>query len=116
MPTPSSKPQKSSWARNRRRQEPTPKTRFNNNRRVGKMLHYMGKSLSVAALFFALACAQASAWGAEILVSAAASLTDVLNEISKGYQAKSMNTVKFNFGPSSGLARQIEEGAPADMF
>lgn len=52
----------------------------------------------------------------EILVSAAASLTDVLNEINKGYQSKSKNTVKFNFGPSSGLARQIEEGAPADIF
>jgi molybdate transport system substrate-binding protein len=52
----------------------------------------------------------------EILVSAAASLTDVLKEIAAGYQAKSKNTVKFNFGPSSGLARQIEEGAPADMF
>ncbi|HSE89036.1 MAG TPA: molybdate ABC transporter substrate-binding protein [Candidatus Binatia bacterium] len=52
----------------------------------------------------------------EILVSAAASLTDVLNEIGRGYQSKSKNTVKFNFGPSSGLARQIDEGAPADVF
>ena len=52
----------------------------------------------------------------EILVSAAASLTDVLKEITNGHQAKSKHTVKFNFGPSSGLARQIEEGAPADMF
>ena len=52
----------------------------------------------------------------EILVSAAASLTDVLNEIGRGYQSKSKNTVKFNFGPSSGLARQIDEGAPADIF
>jgi len=52
----------------------------------------------------------------EILVSAAASLTDVLKEISSDYQAKSKHTVRFNFGPSSGLARQIEEGSPADMF
>jgi molybdate transport system substrate-binding protein len=52
----------------------------------------------------------------EILVSAAASLTDVLKEITSGYQAKSKHTVKFNFGPSNGLARQIEEGAPADLF
>ncbi len=52
----------------------------------------------------------------EILVSAAASLTDVLKEITGGYQAKSKHTVKFNFGPSNGLARQIEEGAPADIF
>ena len=52
----------------------------------------------------------------EILVSAAASLTDVLKEISAGYQAKAKHTVKYNFGPSNGLARQIEEGAPADIF
>ena len=76
----------------------------------------MRKSFSVAAVFFVLAWTQASAWADEILVSAAASLTDVLKEISNGYQAKSKQTVKFNFGPSNGLARQIEEGAPADIF
>jgi molybdate transport system substrate-binding protein len=58
----------------------------------------------------------ADAWADDILVSAAASLTDVLKEISSGFQSKSKHTVKFNFGPSSGLARQIEEGAPADLF
>jgi molybdate transport system substrate-binding protein len=52
----------------------------------------------------------------EILVSAAASLTDVLKEIGAAFQLNSKHTVKFNFGPSSALARQIEEGAPADMF
>jgi molybdate transport system substrate-binding protein len=63
-----------------------------------------------------LTCAQANARADEILVSAAASLTDVLKEIASGYQSKSKHTVKFNFGPSSGLARQIEEGARADIF
>ena len=76
----------------------------------------MGKSLALAAVFFVLVWTQASAWADEILVSAAASLTDVLKEISNGYQSKSKHTVKFNFGPSNGLARQIEEGAPADIF
>jgi molybdate transport system substrate-binding protein len=80
------------------------------------MMPFMRKSLSVAAIFFALGWTQANAWADEILVSAAASLTDVLNEIGKGYQSKSKNTVKFNYGPSSGLARQIDEGAPADIF
>jgi molybdate transport system substrate-binding protein len=83
---------------------------------MGKLLQYVRKSLSVVAVFIVLAWTQTNAWADEILVSAAASLTDVLNEISKGYQSKSKNTVKFNFGPSSGLARQIEEGAPADIF
>jgi molybdate transport system substrate-binding protein len=80
------------------------------------MLQHMRKLLLVTAIVFALAWTQANAWAEEILVSAAASLTDVLNDISKGYQSKSKNTVRFNYGPSSGLARQIEEGAPADIF
>ena len=52
----------------------------------------------------------------EILVAAAESLSDVLKELSAAYQSKSKNTVNFNFGPSSTLARQIQEGAPADVF
>jgi molybdate transport system substrate-binding protein len=76
----------------------------------------MISSLSSAALFFFVATTQSAAWADEILVSAAASLTDVLKEISSGYQSKSKQTVRFNFGPSNGLARQIEEGAPADIF
>ena len=58
----------------------------------------------------------ATARAEEILVSAAASLTDVLKEIAAAYQAKTQNTVRFNFGASNALARQIEEGAPADIF
>src|SRR5215468_11662193 len=80
------------------------------------MLQHMGKLLWGMAVVFALFWTQANAWADEILVSAAASLTDVLNEISKDYQSKSKNTIKFNFGPSPGLARQIDEGAPADIF
>jgi molybdate transport system substrate-binding protein len=52
----------------------------------------------------------------EILVAAAASLTDVLKEISVAYQSQSRHKVNFTFGPSSTLGRQIEEGAPADLF
>jgi molybdate transport system substrate-binding protein len=40
----------------------------------------------------------------------------VLKEIAAGYRAKTQNTVRFNFGASNALARQIEEGAPADIF
>jgi molybdate transport system substrate-binding protein len=57
-----------------------------------------------------------SAKPAEITVFAAASLTDALKEISRNYGAVSSNRVVFNFGASSMLARQIEEGAPADIF
>ena len=52
----------------------------------------------------------------EILVAAAASLTDALKEIGASYETKSQNRVSFTFGASSSLARQIEEGALADIF
>lgn len=50
---------------------------------------------------------------ATIRVSAAASLMDALGEIARKYQKAA---IVFNFGASSLLARQIIEGAPADVF
>lgn len=47
---------------------------------------------------------------------AAASLTDAMNEISKAYSAKTRVGVKTAYAASSALARQIENGAPADLF
>ncbi len=67
-------------------------------------------SLVVAALL----CVPASA--AELHVSAAASLTDVMREIAPSYEQRTGNVLLFNFGASSTLERQIEEGAPADVF
>ncbi len=53
---------------------------------------------------------------AEITVSAAASLTDALKQIAANYGKQSGDKILFNFGASSTLARQIEAGAPADIF
>ncbi|MGE5305555.1 MAG: molybdate ABC transporter substrate-binding protein [Alphaproteobacteria bacterium] len=77
---------------------------------------WMGIGLSAAIVSFVLACSRGVARADDLLVSAAASLTDVLKEIGAAYRLKSKHTVEFNFGSSSGLARQIEEGAPADIF
>lgn len=53
----------------------------------------------------------------EITVSAAVSLKDALAEIQKNYQAKQPNvTLVFNLGASGALQKQIEQGAPADIF
>lgn len=52
----------------------------------------------------------------DLTVQAAASLTDALQEIGANYEKESGDTLQFNFGASSLLARQIEEGAPADLF
>ena len=53
---------------------------------------------------------------AEINVYAAASLTDSLKEIGAAWEKQSGDKVLFSFGASSTLARQIQEGAPADIF
>ncbi len=53
----------------------------------------------------------------ELLVSAAASLTDVLEEISELYKEKNPDVeLVFTFGSSGALQSQIEEGAPVDIF
>jgi molybdate transport system substrate-binding protein len=57
-----------------------------------------------------------SLYAEELFVSAAASLTDALKEIGAKFEKDSHTKVVFNFGASSMLARQIEEGAPADIF
>jgi len=53
---------------------------------------------------------------ASVNVFAAASLTDALKEVAAKYEKTSGDKIVFNFGASSFLARQIEEGAPADIF
>jgi molybdate transport system substrate-binding protein len=52
-----------------------------------------------------------------LTVSAAASLTDVFNQLGKTFQEQNPgSTVRFNYGGSSDLAQQIVNGAPADVF
>lgn len=53
---------------------------------------------------------------ADVTVFAAASLSDALDEIAPLYHAATGNTLRCNFGASGTLARQIQEGAPADIF
>jgi molybdate transport system substrate-binding protein len=51
-----------------------------------------------------------------VVVFAAASTTDALQEIAKDYSGRSGSAVTFSFGSSSTLAKQIVAGAPADVF
>lgn len=50
------------------------------------------------------------------MVFAASSLTDALKVIAADYEKQSGDRIQFNLGASSTLARQIEVGAPADIF
>lgn len=53
---------------------------------------------------------------AQITVFAAASLKNALDQAGWVYVARNAHPVRFSYGASSALARQIEQGAPADVF
>ena len=59
------------------------------------------------------ACAQPDD---EVLVFAAASLADAMNEIGERFEEETGTRVVFSFGGSQALAQQIASGAPADVF
>ena len=63
-----------------------------------------------------LAVTLAQGGGPPLTVSAAISLTEALEEAATAYRAAGGTTVVFNFGGSNTLARQIVNGAPADVF
>ncbi|WP_431284553.1 molybdate ABC transporter substrate-binding protein [Humitalea sp. 24SJ18S-53] len=73
---------------------------------------------AVAAL--ALACtplaARAQPASEPATVFAAASLTDALRDLGGQWAARGNPAPRFSFAASSALARQIEQGAPADLF
>ncbi|MDO8947864.1 MAG: molybdate ABC transporter substrate-binding protein [Desulfocapsaceae bacterium] len=75
---------------------------------------FMGISVVMAALFFGPSYASA---GEELLVSAAASLTDSFKVIGRAYEAKKPGIkILFNFAATGPLLQQIEQGAPVDVF
>lgn len=77
---------------------------------------FLKRALPWGILLLCLATA-ASAWAAEMNVSAASSLSEVLPRASKGFEAQHPGLkLRFNFDGTSRIARQIQEGAPADVF
>src|SRR5271156_4730633 len=52
----------------------------------------------------------------QLTVFAAASLTDAMKDISTKWAEAGHQPLVLSFGSSSTLARQIEQGAPADLF
>ncbi|MEI8592922.1 molybdate ABC transporter substrate-binding protein [Photobacterium sp. Hal280] len=52
----------------------------------------------------------------KVLVFAASSLTNALNELAESYEQTSGNEIVLSFASSSTLARQLAQGAPADLY
>lgn len=75
--------------------------------------------VSICTLTFLSGCSGPKVHKAEttLTVSAAASLTDCMEEIKAAFiEANPSIDVNFNFGASGALQQQIEQGAPADVF
>jgi len=77
----------------------------------------ISRRLSLFAVFAVLLCAApALAQHKTITVFAAASLKNALDDINAAFLKRTGVKVVASYGASSALARQIEQGAPADIF
>jgi molybdate transport system substrate-binding protein len=70
----------------------------------------------LAALFVLAAAVPAAAQDETLTVFAAASMKSALDDIDVAYTARTGVKVIVSYGPSSTLAKQIELGAPSDVF
>lgn len=75
----------------------------------------MGVAFVAALLLTACGYSQA-ARERSVTVFAAASLTEAFGEIAERFRQHTGTQVHLSFGPSDGLAAQLREGAPADVF
>lgn len=73
----------------------------------------MRRSLSLALLLAALASPLRAE---EVVVFAAASLKTALDQVAADFEAATGNTVTISYAGSNALAKQIIQGAPADVF
>ena len=67
-------------------------------------------------LALCLLLAPLTARAQELTVFAAASLTDAMKDVSAQWAQAGHQPLRMSFGSSSTLARQIEQGAPANLF
>jgi molybdate transport system substrate-binding protein len=75
-----------------------------------------GAALLSIALVFAVAAAAVPARAADIIVFAAASLKNALDDAAHAFAQKGGAAVKISYAASSQLAKQLDSGAPADIF
>lgn len=74
------------------------------------------RAIAVLAAAWTFAAAPAVAADKAVTVFAAASLKNALDEVGVAYAARTGAGARFAYAGSSALARQIEQGAPADIY
>ena len=74
------------------------------------------EALSLVALAMFLCVASPVVTAADVTVFAAASLKEAMDDQAKQFEAGTGNKVIVSYGASNALAKQIEAGAPADLF
>ncbi|WP_372808128.1 molybdate ABC transporter substrate-binding protein, partial [Pontiella sp.] len=79
-------------------------------------LYFRRRSTNMKTLATLLSVLLAVAAHAAPTVFAAASTTDVMKELANAFEQSGGGPVRFNFASSGALARQIDAGAPADLF
>jgi molybdate transport system substrate-binding protein len=79
---------------------------------------YRNKALWLVACLIHLTAHATLSWAEDkkLRIFAAASLTDVMNQLSRQYSQQSGIQVVTVYGGSGTLAKQLEQGAPGDLF
>src|SRR5262245_33745379 len=89
-------------------------SRLNNRSRLGGSGMGVVRCMAVAVLLLATAGPAAAQ---ELVLSVAVSLKEAVEELGKGFAAERPGvTLRYNFGASGDLQKQIEAGAPVDVF
>ena len=76
----------------------------------------MGRVAAFVIVLMLLVGAASQATSATVTVFAAASLKEAMDEQAKRFEADTGNKVVISYGGSNALARQVDAGAPADVF
>jgi molybdate transport system substrate-binding protein len=71
---------------------------------------------AATATLFAVGSSPARAQGGDLVIFAAASLKNALDSIAGGWRKETGKAAKISYAASSALVRQIEQGAPAQIF
>jgi molybdate transport system substrate-binding protein len=79
-------------------------------------MHRLARTLFALSILLGSALSPALAQDKSLTVFAAASMKNALDDIDAAYTAKSGVKIVASYAASSALAKQIEQGAPADIF